>query len=262
MPHVREDQKAWEAVASFWHERMGEGNDFVDVLIWPLVKSLLSPLSDIRILDVGCGNGLFARKLAAEGARVTAVDYSASMISLAETATRVDTIDYHVLDAADPQALSTLPDEAFDAAIATMVLMDISEIEPLCQALKRVLRANGVFVFATAHPCFNSPHAQLEVGMGGPGTGAQVCVASYRSPTRTAEVAIRGQPAKTVFFHRSLSDLLRPAFQAGLVLDALEEAAFPPDHPSGSTPNSWGGLFHEFPPVMIGRLRASVAVGG
>ncbi len=56
-------------------------------------------------------------------------------------------------------------------------------------------------------------------------------------------------------FHRPLSELLRPAFEAGLVLDALEESGFPPEHPQGSKPDSWGGRFHEFPAVIVGRFR-------
>ena len=135
-----------------------------------------------------------------------------------------------------------------------MVLMDMSDIRPLFRALPRVLRPNGVFVFATAHPCFNSPHAQLELGAAG--SGGAVRVLAYRTPSRTPGEAIRGQPAKTLTFHRPLAELLRPAFAAGLTLDALEEAAFSPDHPQGVNPNSWGGEFHQFPAVMVGRLRS------
>ncbi len=76
MPTRREDREAWNAIASFWHGHMGEGNDFVDVLIWPIVHRLLPPLNGLRVIDVGCGNGLYARRLASEGAPVRAIDFS------------------------------------------------------------------------------------------------------------------------------------------------------------------------------------------
>ena len=40
-------------------------------------------------------------------------------------------------------------------------------------------------------------------------------------------------------------------------LDALEERAFPPDHPAGNParPLSWGANFSEIPLVLIARLR-------
>ena len=135
MSDVRENREAWEAVASFWHERMGEGNDFVDALIWPLLKQLLPPRRELRILDVGCGNGLYSRRLAKEGARVMGIDYSAGMIAHAAAVTADGAIEYRVLDAADPQALDTLPDGAFDAVVSTMVrswskrCVDISNVK-------------------------------------------------------------------------------------------------------------------------------------
>ena len=48
------------------------------------------------------------------------------------------------------------------------------------------------------------------------------------------------------------------AFAAGLVLDALEERAFPAEHTGGSTPLSWNGRFSEIPPVLLGRMRRPV----
>lgn len=255
----REDQEAWDAIASFWHDRMGECNDFVGVLIWPVVRRLLPPLDGLRIIDIGCGNGLYARKLASEGARVHAIDYSARMIEHARAATHGQAIEFEVLDASAPRDLDRLPTGGFDVAVSTMVLMDMVDIGPLLGSLPRILVRGGSFVFATAHPCFNSPHARPE-NPDGPEAArrATVRVAKYRTPSRSHDMALRGQPVKTLFFHRPISDLLRPAFSAGLVLDALEESCFPANHESGR-PESWGGRFHEFPPVLIGRLRNLIA---
>lgn len=252
MPNPRHDQAAWDAVAAFWHDRMGEGNDFVDTLVWPRVWKLLPNLDGARVLDVGCGNGLYARKLAAEGARVVAVDYSPRMIAIARSATRDSDIDYRVLDASDPDSLGNLSTDAFDAVLAAMVLMDMSDIGPLLRSLPRLLQPTGGFVFATAHPSFNSPQASLESRPDGSG---ELHVRSYLTSTRTPGVAIRGQPADTLFYHRPLAELLRMAFESGLVLDAVEEPSFPSDHPRGSKTDSWGGRYHEFPPVLVGRLR-------
>jgi len=256
MVDKREERQAWDAIAYYWHERMGEGNDFVDVLIWPVVRRLLPRLSGLRVLDVGCGNGLYARKLAAEGARVLAIDFSARMIEHATTSTDQGQIEYRVLDATDQDELDKLPTEGFDAALCTMVLMDMAEIQPLMQSLPRILVPGGSFVFATAHPCFNSPHAHLQDGTSGSTAvpSSSIRVDAYQTPSRSHDMAMRGQPAATLFFHRSISALLRPAFAAGLVLDALEESSFSTDHESGG-PNSWGGRLAEFPAVLAGRMR-------
>lgn len=39
----KETQAAWNENAAFWDERMGEGNDFVEVLTWPAMEQLLDP---------------------------------------------------------------------------------------------------------------------------------------------------------------------------------------------------------------------------
>ena len=55
---------AWNANASAWDARMGEGNDFVEFLQWPAILALLDPQPGQHILDAACGNGLMSRRLA------------------------------------------------------------------------------------------------------------------------------------------------------------------------------------------------------
>ena len=55
----------WDDNATLWDEGMGEGNDFVEVLIWPATERLLALQPGERVLDIACGNGLYSRRLAA-----------------------------------------------------------------------------------------------------------------------------------------------------------------------------------------------------
>jgi 2-polyprenyl-3-methyl-5-hydroxy-6-metoxy-1,4-benzoquinol methylase len=82
-----ETRAAWNRNAAFWDERMGEGNDFVEVLIWPATKRLLQLRAGERVLDIACGNGLAARRLAALGAEVVAFDFAEEMIAHARERT-------------------------------------------------------------------------------------------------------------------------------------------------------------------------------
>jgi 2-polyprenyl-3-methyl-5-hydroxy-6-metoxy-1,4-benzoquinol methylase len=81
----KEAIQAWDRNAAFWDERMGEGNDFFDVLLWPAVEKLLKPEPGERLLDVACGNGVTSRRLANAKASVTAFDGSPAMIALANS---------------------------------------------------------------------------------------------------------------------------------------------------------------------------------
>ena len=75
-----ETVEIWERNADFWDEQMGEGNAFHKLLIEPTQLDLLSLKRGERVLDIGCGNGQFARKMASLGADVVAVDAAPRMI--------------------------------------------------------------------------------------------------------------------------------------------------------------------------------------
>ena len=258
-----ETHAAWEANAAFWDARIGEGNDFVDVLIWPATQRLLELQPGERVLDAGCGNGLYARRLAALGADVVAFDFSVELIALARAravaAEYPGTIAYHVLDATDEAAMLTLGAGSFDAAICQMALFDMAEIDPLMRAVARLLKPGGRFIFSVMHPCFNNAHvvhfAEQADRDGEIVTMYGVKLTGYLSPSVERGAAIRNQPQPQLYFHRSLQTLLGAAFEAGFVMDALVEPGFPPEHDSGREGLSWGGNLSEIPPVLVARMR-------
>lgn len=256
-----ETREAWNDNAAFWDERMGEGNDFVEVLIWSAMERLLELHPGERVLDIACGNGLTSRRLATMGAEVVAFDFAAGMIAYAvkRTSLHMERISYSVLDATDEAALLELGESQFDAAICNMALFDMVEIEPLMRALSRLLRPGGRFVFSVIHPCFNNPHmahvAEMEDRSGNIVTIYSVKIFGYITPTVAHGAAIAGQPKAQLYFHRPLQVLLGAGFKVGFILDGLEEHTFPPDHPPGRNPLSWGANFSEIPPVLVARMR-------
>jgi 2-polyprenyl-3-methyl-5-hydroxy-6-metoxy-1,4-benzoquinol methylase len=256
-----EARRAWEQNAQFWDERMGEGNDFMELLIWPVSRRLLDLRPGERVLDIACGNGLTSRRMAALGAEVIACDFSEQMIKHAQNRTVADLnpIQYSVVDATNYDALLALGAGTFDAALCNMALFDMAEIDPLMRALSMLLRPGGRFVFSVIHPCFNNPHmahvGEMEERDGELITTYSVKIYGYMSSTMKLGIGMSGQPAAHPYFHRPLSRLLGAGFKAGLILDALEESAFPPEHPAGSNPLSWGGRYSEIPPVLVARMR-------
>ncbi len=261
-----ETRAAWEANAAFWDERMGEGNDFFELLVWPATERLLELQPNERVLDVACGNGLATRRLARRGARVVAFDFAGELIARARARTSedwADRITYHVLDATDEVALLALGERAFDAAVCNMALFDMAEIDPLLRALARLLRPGGRFVFSVLHPCFNNPYmfrtADEEDHDGKIILRYAVKVYGYLTAGMRRALAMRGQPQAQWVFHRPLQELFGSAFQAGMVCDGLIESAFPPDVPAGGSPLGWSGKFSEIPPVLVARLRLPAA---
>lgn len=253
-------QKAWNTNAQFWDERMGDGNDFVNVLIWPATLRLLDLQPGQRVLDIACGNGLTARRLAALGASVVGIDFSEELLARARIyPDHADSITYERVDVTDPEQLRNLTEEPFDAVVCQMALFDIADIRPLIQTLPSLLRPASPFVFSILHPCFNNNHfkfvAEREDQDGELVTTYSLNIRGYMSATTDPGLAMSGQPVPHLYFHRPLGDILTTAFEAGFVLDGFEERSFPADHPQGPSPLTWGGNYSEFPPVLVARMR-------
>ena len=255
-------REAWDANAAVWDARMGdEGNDFFNILCWPVVASFLDPQPDQHILDIACGNGLTSRRLALLGANVTAFDFSTELIKLASVRSNPDSrIRYHVIDATDESALRALGEHSFDSALCNMALFDMADLEPLFRALPKLLKPKGVFVFSLTHPAFNNAstvHVLEEVDDEGDiKTVYSVKTSRYMTPFQAKGLALRNQPTPQMYFERPLQYYLNLGFQNGFVMDAFAERAFPPEHPQTS-PLGWGGKFSEIPPALVVRLRRS-----
>ena len=252
---------AWERNAAFWDEWMGEtGNDFQRLLVWEPTERLLDIKPGERVLDVACGNGNFARRLAARGARVVGVDFAEGMIERARAYPEIPEggIEYAVVDATNREELARLAGEPFDAAVANMALMDIADIGPLLEFRARNLRPGGRFVFSVTHPLTGTGHTALrertDDETGSPEVYS-IKVTDYLGRAPQAGVAIHDQPVPHIYFDRPLSDLLGQCFAAGLVQDALEEPVFPKDWSPVGGEGAWTEHFRRFPPVLVARLR-------
>src|SRR5579884_2506790 len=107
-----ESREIWEQNARWWDAKMGEGNDWHRLLIAPAVEKLLALHCGERILELACGNGQFARNMAALGARVVACDSSGAFLECARarTSEHAESIDYRQMDLSSEEHLATLGD--------------------------------------------------------------------------------------------------------------------------------------------------------
>ena len=238
---------------------MGEGNSFHKTLIEPTQERLLDLRAGQRLLDLACGNGQFARRLARLGARVLGVDISERMIERARARTTEpgDRIEFRTMDCTRADALTSLGEKQFDAAVCTMALMDMTVIQPLFTALAKLLKAGGCFVFSVLHPCFNSGRVvqvrEREDVAGEVVDRYAVRVSGYIHPLTHLGVAMIGQPVPQYYFHRPLSLLLQPAFEAGFVLDGLAEPVFAT--PSEGEGTLFEHVYSDMPAAFVARLR-------
>jgi 2-polyprenyl-3-methyl-5-hydroxy-6-metoxy-1,4-benzoquinol methylase len=257
--HAEENRRIWEANARWWDDRIGDGNDFQDLLIEPATERLLGVQPGDRILDAACGAGRFARRMTDLGASVVAFDQSKEFIDRARERTSAEAgIDYHVIDATDAALLCALGANRFDKAVCTMALMDMPEIKPLFAGVSRLLKPGGPFVFSVTHPCFHSAAIQRFAEMHEEQAGRHVVrcgvkVWAYASPFARTTEGIFGQPEPQWYFHRPVSALLQAGFDAGFVVDGIEEPVLP-ESEGRQAGLRWEDM-PEIPPVMVIRIR-------
>ncbi len=260
----QENRAAWEAKATWWDELHGDaGNPFHRTVVSPAVEELLALQPGELVVDIGCGSGQLARRLAVLGAQVLGVDGAAAFQAPAARRAQALPADvqarlhWRQVDATDEEALSALGEGRFDAAVSTMALMDIPDIAPLHRAVVRLLRPGGRFVVAVAHPAFNNAGvvrvAEMDDRDGVLTTRVSLKVADYLTPVVRRAAGAPGEPLPHYDFHRPLQQLLAPAFAAGLLLDGLLEPAFPAGG-EGRSPFSWQA-YSEIPPTVVYRLR-------
>jgi ubiquinone/menaquinone biosynthesis C-methylase UbiE len=156
MDHV-EAGAYWNNNAEAWTKLARAGHDlYRDQLNTPAFLALLPPVTGLRGLDLGCGEGHNTRLVAKKGASMTAIDIAEIFIrhALAEEKRAPLGITYRQASAV------ALPFEAatFDFATGFMSFMDIPETEQVLAEAFRVLRPGGFLQFSILHPCFNPPH--------------------------------------------------------------------------------------------------------
>lgn len=128
-----------------------EDNAYNGLYERPATIALLPPVAGRDVLDVGCGSGPLSAWLTDAGARVTGFDTSAEMVALAR-ARALPGARFAVADLADPLPY---PDDAFDLAVASLVLHYLRDWVAPLRELRRVVRPGGALVCSTHHPSWD-----------------------------------------------------------------------------------------------------------
>src|SRR5512141_722223 len=102
-------------------------------------------LSQVRLLDIGCGGGVLTEEFARLGCRVAGIDLSPRSITVAQAHAAQSglAIDYRVGDA------TSLPfeDGSFEAVTCCDMLEHVSDWQRVISEVARLLKPGGLFFF-------------------------------------------------------------------------------------------------------------------
>lgn len=186
-----------------WAEIYDAEDNPLIVLEKPRVTELLGGVRGLRIADIGCGTGRHALRLAAEGAIVTAVDFSEGMMERARSKPGADKIRWVHHDIGKPLPLVA---GEFDRVLCALVVDHVRDLEAFFRELGRICRPEGFIVVSSFHPAMMLRGVQARFV--DPATGRD---------TRPASVA------------NSISDYVLSAVRAELTIERMSEHAVDED---------------------------------
>ncbi len=105
------------------------------------------PIGDVRVVDIGCGNGALCRELASRGYEVAGCEPSADGVRLAKNS--APELVFHQLGVDDDP--SAVGNASFDVAIATEVIEHLVRPRNLPRFAKQVLRPGGHLLISTPY---------------------------------------------------------------------------------------------------------------
>lgn len=220
-------ETSWQGVSKWYNKSVGrEGHYYHQTVILPSLLRLLEEKGKWpeRLLDVGCGQGVFARKLP------STIDYLGIDISeqLLQDAKRQDANRRHRYlyhDMTEPLTEACTRGKQFDAAA---LILSLQNVELQAQVIKNLaphIAPNGRLLIVLNHPCFRIPRQsswQIDE--------QKQCrfrrLERYLSPL---SVPIHMQPSLgenspvTWSFHHPLSAYMQWLQENGFVLTHMEE---------------------------------------
>lgn len=257
-PQARGNRKprGWEPVADWYVGYMGkEGGAFQRDIVFPGAERLLAPRRDGAYLDLACGQGAFAKRLATRARDVRGFDISPSLIKAAREGAPKNA----AFLVADATAFAKHYSPAsFDGVVCNLAIQNIDPIEPVFADAARVLKPNGMFVITMNHPCFRQPR-QSGWGWDEQRKLQYRRVDAYLDPYAMPILAHPGSApnVKTYSYHRPLSAYVNALAKFGFVVDAMEEWVSNKTSDSGPKAKAENVARKEIPLFLALRARLS-----
>ncbi len=142
---------SWGNVATWYDSLLESRTDtYQHAVILPNLARNLEIQKGEKILDLACGQGFFARALEKRGARVSGVDISLDLITLAKKHSSRN-IDFFKSKA---ESMPMFEDGRFQKVVCILALQNIEDIDKTFREVSRVLKPKGSLYIVLNHPAF------------------------------------------------------------------------------------------------------------
>jgi len=150
----KKELEKFEKISHSWWNKEGEFGILhrinpvrLDYII-EKIKSHYNDISNLEILDIGCGGGLVATALAMQGFNVTAIDALQSNIETAVNYARENNIKVNYLKSTIEELES---EKQYDAVICLEVIEHIENVQQFILNLVDRIKLNGIAIISTVN---------------------------------------------------------------------------------------------------------------
>lgn len=212
---------SWEPVSEWYDKIVGiEGHDYHKNVIFPyLLKLFKTKKKERRLLDLGCGQGVFSHVLYNNYGYV-GMDVSSSLIQSAKKSSKNKEAYFLKQDACDDFEL----DDSFTDAVMILSFQNIEKPKKALKNIRKHLKQGGRLVLIINHPCFRIPKQTSWIFDDEKNMQSRR-VDSYMS---SLKIPIDMHPGKknspkTYSYHYSLTEIFSFLKEAGFTVTDIEE---------------------------------------
>lgn len=253
MDEIKHD---WNRMAQAYEEFSRAEDSYSRKIEWPCVRSLLPDLRGKRVVDLGCGTGIFTFLLERSGpAAVTGIDLSEEMLQIARDKAKAtgSCARFVLYDAAKCADVIETPVDFIFSSTTSHYIKDLGQ---LFDGVSKSLKKNGESVFSVIHPVYSAMYP-IEHGDIFPEDDAWTVryldrsMRAYIQPWIEYNEAVEDHLSRS--YHHTFADYVNAVTGAGLTIEQICEPMAPEEWRT-SQPDRYEASI-EIPVYMIVKMR-------
>ena len=223
---VKNQNTSWGNVSDWYDHTVEDVDSYQQKVILPNLLRIVDPKNGVRVLDVGCGTGVFSRAFAEKGGIVLGLDLGSELIEIARQRAVLKPgvlgQEKYVVCSADD--LSKIQETDFDVATIVLAIQNMKNLDKVIGEVNKKIKKGGRLILVMNHPTFRIPQnsdwyydekSKIQYRK----------IARYMSEI---EIPILMNPGnrnskKTYSFHRPLQVYVKSLAKNGFVITKLEE---------------------------------------
>ena len=111
------------------------------------------PLTNLELLDIGCGGGLISEPMCRLGAKVTGIDASNKNINVATLHAKKSGLDINYVNTSPEQKVIK---KKFDVVLNLEIIEHVENVDLFLESSSKLLKENGIMFIATINRTFES----------------------------------------------------------------------------------------------------------